>query len=73
MTKCQKLLQIFIQKVKIFYKKYYIYTKTLGNQGASMKTTATQAIGYIYGIILRVFNNSLTVEEALQLIRDALA
>ena len=38
-----------------------------------MKTTATQAIGYIYGIILRVFNNSLTVEEALQLIKDALA
>jgi hypothetical protein len=38
-----------------------------------MKTSETQAIGYIYGIILRVFNNSLTVEEALQLIRDALA
>ena len=38
-----------------------------------MKTSATQAIGYIYGIILRVFDKSLTVEEALQLIRDALA
>lgn len=38
-----------------------------------MKMTDRQAFGYIYGIILRVFNNSLTVEEALQLIRDALA
>lgn len=38
-----------------------------------MKMTDRQVFGYIYGIILRVFNNSLTVEEALQLIRDALA
>lgn len=35
-----------------------------------MKTSATQAIGYIYGILLRVFSKDLTVEEALELIRE---
>jgi hypothetical protein len=34
-----------------------------------MKTSATQAIGYIYGILLRVFSKDLTAEEALELIR----
>lgn len=35
-----------------------------------MKTSATQAIGYIYGILLRVFGKDLTAEEALELIRE---
>jgi hypothetical protein len=35
-----------------------------------MKTSATQAIGYIYGILLRVFSKDLTAEEALELIRE---
>lgn len=34
-----------------------------------MKTSATQAIGYIYGILLRVFSKDLTAEEAVELIR----
>lgn len=34
-----------------------------------MKTSAAQAFGYIYGIILRVIDKSLTVEEAVELIR----
>ena len=37
-----------------------------------MKTTATQAIGYIYGIILRVFGKDLTAEEAVELIKEML-
>lgn len=35
-----------------------------------MKTTATQVIGYIYGILLRVFGKDLTAEEAVELIRE---
>lgn len=35
-----------------------------------MKTTATQAIGYIYGILLRVFGKDLTAEEAIELIKE---
>jgi hypothetical protein len=35
-----------------------------------MKTTATQAIGYIYGILLRVFGKDLTAEEAVELIKE---
>lgn len=35
-----------------------------------MKTSATQAIGYIYGILLRVFGKDLTAEEAIELIKE---
>lgn len=38
-----------------------------------MKTSAAQAFGYIYGIILKVIDKSLTVDEAIELIREALA
>ena len=31
-----------------------------------------KTLGYIYGIILRVLDNTLSVEDALQLIREAL-
>lgn len=37
-----------------------------------MKTTATQVIGYIYGILLRVFGKDLTAEEAVELIKEML-
>lgn len=37
-----------------------------------MKTTATQVIGYIYGILLRVFGKDLTAEEAVELIKKTL-
>ena len=46
---------------------YYIYTKTIGICRGCMKT-----IGYIYGIIIRVFEKSLTVDQALELIRNAI-
>lgn len=36
-----------------------------------MKTSATQAFGYIYGIILKAIDKNLTVEEAVELIRKA--
>ena len=32
-----------------------------------------ETLGYIYGIIIRVLEKSLTVEEAERLIRDALS
>ena len=32
-----------------------------------------ETLGYIYGIIIRVLKKTLTVEEAMQLIRDALS
>ena len=32
-----------------------------------------QTLGYIYGVILRVMEKSLTVEEALEMIRQVLA
>lgn len=32
-----------------------------------------ETLGYIYGIIIRVLEKSLTVEEAMRLIRDALS
>lgn len=32
-----------------------------------------ETLGYIYGIIIRVLEKSLTVEEAVRLIRDALS
>lgn len=32
-----------------------------------------KTLGYIYGVILRVMEKSLTVEEALEMIRQALA
>lgn len=32
-----------------------------------------KTLGYIYGIILRVLDNTLSVEDALQLIREALS
>lgn len=35
-----------------------------------MKTTATHTIGYIYGILLRVFSKELTAEEAVEIIRE---
>lgn len=38
-----------------------------------MKTSAAQAFGYIYGIILKVIDKSLTVEEAVELIREVFA
>lgn len=38
-----------------------------------MKTTATQTFGYIYGIILKVLDKSLTVDEAVELIRNVFA
>lgn len=31
-----------------------------------------KTIGYIYGIIIRVFEKSLTVDQALELIRNAI-
>lgn len=37
-----------------------------------MKTTATHTIGYIYGILLRVFGKDLTAEEAVELIKEML-
>ena len=37
-----------------------------------MKTTATHTIGYIYGILLRVFSKELTAEEAVELIKEML-
>ena len=38
-----------------------------------MKTSTAQAFGYIYGIILKVFEKSLTVEEAIEMIREIVA
>lgn len=35
--------------------------------------TDMKTLGYIYGIIIRVFEKTLSVEEALQLIKDALS
>jgi hypothetical protein len=32
-----------------------------------------KTLGYIYGVILRVMEKSLTVEEALEMIRQVLA
>jgi len=32
-----------------------------------------KTLGYIYGIILRVFEKTLSVEEALMLIKDVLS
>ena len=32
-----------------------------------------KTLGYIYGIIMRVFEKTLTVEEALQLIKEVLS
>ena len=32
-----------------------------------------KTLGYIYGIILRVFGKTLSVEEALMLIKDVLS
>jgi len=48
------------------YKIYYIPIKKIGEN--DMKT-----LGYIYGIILRVFEKTLSVEEALMLIKDVLS
>ena len=37
-----------------------------------MKTSITETIGYIYAILLKVADKSLTVEEAVEMIRGLL-
>lgn len=50
-----------------------LYSTPLDFSEAISVLTAIQTFGYIYGIILRVIDKSLTVEEAIELIREVLA
>ncbi len=50
----------------IFYKMYYIYIETIGlSREGRVKT-----IGYIFAVLMKVYEKSLTVEEAVEMIRE---
>ena len=53
----------------VFYKMYYIYTETIGlSREGRVKT-----IGYIFAVLMKVYEKNLTVEEAIELIREIVA
>lgn len=53
----------------IFDKMYYIYTEIVGIE----REGRVKTIGYIYAVILKVYEKSLTVEEAIEMIREIVA